>query len=350
MIRDRFILLFIIPILSTLVDNVIAVEATSINSVSQQTITAVNSIQIAENSIPIENPDRLGNSDRPSEQDDLDNSTAEKPFEIDKRLGLVGIAVVSVISTILLKFLFIPPASKISPASTVKTKGSKAIKNNGDREIIDTPDSVDDLKDMLKPTEILPDPVMSSDREQYVIEETVENSEIISQPTVLTSNTTRIDVVVELIKYLQQPDDDLRREAILELAQIGDSRGIEPLTEILSQVNSTDRSLVVKAIAQITKRSFQPLEDLLFSNLDDANPEIRQNAIRDLAAVHAFVAPITKQLSRMQLDRDMQVRQTAKIAIKQLNLCYFPSLFDDCCGSAKYDSNSNGKKIDRVKQ
>ena len=348
MIGDRFIFLFVISVLSSLVNNV-AVEATSINSVDQQTVIAVNSIQVAEDSIPIE-IDSSRKSDRQVQQNDNSNNpTASEPLVIDKRLGLFGIAVVSLISTILLKFLFIPPASKISSASTVKSKGSKAIQNNGDRDL-NTLDSLDDLGDILEPTASSPKPVISSNRQRHGVEKTVvESCEIISQPAVLSSSTTKIDVVVELIKYLQQPDDDLRRETIEELAQIGDSRAIEPLTEILPLVNSTDRSLALKAIAQITKRSFQPVEDLLLSSLDDDNPEIKQNAIRDLATVYAFVAPITKQVARMQVDEDIPVRQTAKIAIEQLNLCYFPCLFNDCPGSGKYNSDSHGKKIDRIK-
>ena len=50
----------------------------------------------------------------------------------------------------------------------------------------------------------------------------------------------------------------------------------------------------------------------------------------------------------MQVDRDMQVRQSAKLAIEQLNLCYF-CLFDDCPGSTTYDSNFNGQRDPAVR-
>ena len=449
MICDRFIFLFIITILTSFVGNARAVEAKAFDLISQ--VVAVNSIQIAEKSIPIK-IDRSSNSDRQLEQsnerptafsrqdlleailaksdgtyalayevgqinpttnqsnftnlvdfrllknamqsesfkvsymsapsvetwyinsvteairdntggeskslarfvadtdDNSTNSTAEEPFAIDKRLGLVAIAVVFSISIILLKFMFVPPTSKISSMATsgVKTKDPKAIET-GDSDLVDTLDSLGDLENILKPIKNLLDPVMSSNSERYVTEKTVAKFKTTSQPAVLNSNNTKIDVVVELIKYLQQPDEDLRREAILELAQIADSRGIEPLREILPLVNSTDRSLVLKAIAQIVKRSLQSVENLLFSSLNDANPKIKQSAIEDLTVVYSFVAPITKQLARMQVDTDMQVRQTAKTAIEQLNLCYFPCLFEDCPGNAKYNSNSDGKKIYRIK-
>ena len=156
-------------------------------------------------------------------------------------------------------------------------------------------------------------------------------------------------MVLELIKNLQHRDRDLRREAIWGLAQIGDSRGIEPLVKILPQLNLTDRSLGLKAIANITERSFKPINDHLFSTLDNPNPEIKKNAIRDITTLYEFVAPLTKQLALMQLDRDIQVQQTAKLAIKQLNLCYFPCLYDDCPGSANYspDSQDNDKERSR---
>lgn len=354
---DRFIFLITVSVLSNSIANSIPVDAkaSKVNLVIEQTTAFVDSIQLAESSIPIPQNEEWSNNNLANEEDNNSkNFPAEKPLIISKRSGFVGIAIASFISLILLKFLFIPPVN-ISPtaiSSGVKNKGSKTTENDRDREAYPTGNRT--IIDASQSS------VRSSARERYVAPKNplAENFQTISQLTVLNSNTTKIDKqpsarltpltsdfdVVELIKYLQQPDEDLRRQAIWELAQIGDSRGIEPLIKILSQVNSIDRSLVIEAITQIARRSFQPIEELLFFTFDDANPETKQSAIRDLAVVYAFVAPITKQLARMQVDRDLQVRRTAKLAIEQLNLCYFPCLFDDCPGSAKYDSNSNGDK------
>ena len=270
---DRFVFLVTVSILSNLVNNALSLEATaSTNLVIEQTTTPVNNIQIAQ-------ADPSLDSDRSHlKNDNLKNSSAEEPFAIDKRLGLVGIAIASSISLILLKFLFIPPDKKVSPTpifSTIKTKGSKAIENDHNCAIIDTSQPLVDFEAIQKPTSISPPLVKSFDRERYEEKPIVENFETISQLTVLNSNTPKIDAVVELIKYLQQPDENLRREAIWKLARIGDFRGIEPLTEILSQVNSADRSLALEAITQITRRSFQPIEELVFLTFDDANPEIK---------------------------------------------------------------------------
>lgn len=349
---DRLVFLVTISVLSNLLTNALSVEATSRVNLVDEHIGSIDSTEISGNSNPIAQADPWSNSEQDNLKNPTTTTTAEETLAISKPLGLVGIATVSLISLILLKLLFVPPA-KISPttiSSTVKTK-AKTIKNNRDWEYpqgnraLDTSQSLASFEAPPQPTSISSPLVRSGDRSWYVIEEKpLVEIETISQLTVLNSNTFKIDLVVELIKYLQQPDEDLRREAILELARIGDSRAIEPLSEILSQVNSTDRRLVMVAITQIIRRSFQPLQELLFFTFDDANPEIKQNAIRDLAAIYAFVAPITKQLARMQVDRDMQVRQTAKLAIEQLNLCYFPCLFDDCPGNSKFDSNFNGEQ------
>lgn len=348
MICDRFILI-VISLLSSLVYGTVAVEAkasiadSNIESIetSWQDLSAISSMAIAKS-------EESDNSNRTLVQNNSqENSTNEVPV-INKRWGLFGMAVVSAICLALLKSLFILPASKPSTTSilsSAKTKNSRTDKS--DRTIGDL--QLSSVQTVLKP-DILPSLAETSDRQPYTVAESRENFDLIDRLTVLNSQIDKIDVVAELIQYLHQPDSDLRREAIWELAQIGDSRGIEPLIKILSQVSSTDRILVLKAIIQINRRSFQPVENLLFSNLDNVSPEIKQNAIRDLAALYAFVAPITKQLARMQVDRDMQVRQTAKVAIEQLNLCYFPCLYDDCPGSAKYDSSSDQRNIDRVKQ
>ena len=337
---NRFVFFVIASILSNLLLKDLLVEAkASMNSVAEQTIVPVDSIQIAEVNPSIDR-------DRSDERDNLKNATAEEPLVMSKRLGLTGIAIVSFISLILLKFLFIPPANKNSPtptSSVVKTKGSKRIVNDL-ASLNDTSKSSVNFEVIPTFAGISLSSAISSDVAQYEEKSIVENFETTNQLTRSSFNISKIDVVVELIKYLQQPDENLRREAIWELAQIGDSRGIKPLTEILSQANSADRSLILEAIIQITQRSFQPIEELLFFTFNDASPETKQNAIRDLAAIYAFVAPITKQLAQMQTDGDVQVRQTAKLAIEQLNLCYFPCLFKDCPSGAEHNSISKQNK------
>ena len=92
------------------------------------------------------------------------------------------------------------------------------------------------------------------------------------------------------------------------------------MAAIMSDPNSVDRSLVVKAITQITHRSFKPINEKLSALLSDENPQVRINAVRDLATFYKFLIPVTQQLTQMQLDEDKEVRATVRKAIGELNL------------------------------
>ena len=126
--------------------------------------------------------------------------------------------------------------------------------------------------------------------------------------------------LLELIKNLQQ--DNSRRTAVEELARVGHSRAIEPLVEIMSGAE-VDRSLIIKAIAKIINRSFRSIDRELFTSLQHEDPEIRKSSIRDLTTLYEFASPIIEQLALMQLDANLEVQQTAKQAIKKLNLSSF---------------------------
>lgn len=319
MIYDRFIFIVIASI-SFLV-NSMAVEAKA--SISSKPITtSLNRVQI-ESILTVTN--RSNNSDR-QPQISIENPENKESL-VDESWGLVAIAIVSIVCFMLLKLMFIPPSKVLSEKTDLDTS-SKAIENKRDRDRTDIPHSLDELKDLLKLIDST-SPAISSASQGYVTKE-IAKFEPTNQLKVLNSDTKD---VVELIKYLQQPDEDLRREAIRKLAR-EDFRGIEPLIEILPQVSSPDRSLILKAIIEIIKSSLQPIEDVLFSNLNRIRPEAKQNAIHDLAVLYTMVAPIVKQLAQMQVDRNMQVQQTAEIAIEQLNF-YLPCLFDRYPNSAE---------------
>ncbi|WP_019508646.1 HEAT repeat domain-containing protein [Pleurocapsa sp. PCC 7319] len=146
---------------------------------------------------------------------------------------------------------------------------------------------------------------------------------------IVTSNTTEIDVVFELIKDLQHSDLDLRRKAIWELAQTADSRALEPLMEIMSQVDALDKNLILDAIAQIALRNIQPINSALFTSLQDANSEVRKNAICDLVILYKPVSQITERLNQMLNDSDREVRQTAEWALKRFNQTSISSISQD---------------------
>ncbi|MEL6927537.1 MAG: hypothetical protein AAFO95_02745 [Cyanobacteria bacterium J06600_6] len=150
-----------------------------------------------------------------------------------------------------------------------------------------------------------------------------------------------IDVVQELIRDLQSQENvvattsknkfdvDLqisrRRKAIWELTKSGDYRSIQPLLAIMSEVSETDKSLIVEAVSQITNRSFKPINEQLFANLQDRSPQVRLNAVRDLKHLYQFVMPAIAKIASMQSDPDYQVRQTAIQTLKQLNTNPLPT-------------------------
>ena len=53
--------------------------------------------------------------------------------------------------------------------------------------------------------------------------------------------------------------------------------------------------------------------------LQDDNPEVRKNAIRDLTRVYDLVVQISQMLGHATEDEDPEVRQTATWALAQLN-------------------------------
>ena len=145
------------------------------------------------------------------------------------------------------------------------------------------------------------------------------SSESLGKVTIVTSQTTKIDLVFELIKDLQQGDREVRRKAIWELAQKSDSRGISPLIEIMPHVDSLERNLILEAITQITSRTLQPMNRVLLESLEDDNPQVRKNAIRDLTRLYHLMSKVTKRLSQMTEDADLEVQQTARWALQELD-------------------------------
>ena len=116
-----------------------------------------------------------------------------------------------------------------------------------------------------------------------------------------------------------------RREAIWKLTETGDYRSIGPLLKIMAYADEPDKTFIITAVTQIINRTFKPIDEQLFTNLQDANPEVRLNAIRDLKNLYQFVTPVITKIAQMQSDVDYGVRQTAIQALEQLNANPFPT-------------------------
>lgn len=124
--------------------------------------------------------------------------------------------------------------------------------------------------------------------------------------------------VNQLIKDLQDSDSAKRRKAIWELAQRGDSRAVQPLVNLMLESDSQQRSLIVEALSQIGMKTLKPMNRALALSLQDGNPQVRKNAIRDVTLMYELLAQISQLLSYALDDPEADVQETARWALSQL--------------------------------
>jgi hypothetical protein len=134
-----------------------------------------------------------------------------------------------------------------------------------------------------------------------------------------TTRLSKISIVDELAKELRSPDPTKRQKAIWELGQRGDTRAVQPLVDLMLDSDSRQRSLILAALSEIGTRTLKPLSRALAISLQDDNPEVRKNAIRDLTRVYDLVSQISQLLNHATEDPDSEVRETAHWALSQLN-------------------------------
>jgi peptidoglycan hydrolase-like protein with peptidoglycan-binding domain len=138
-------------------------------------------------------------------------------------------------------------------------------------------------------------------------------------PSEQTSRLVKLSIVDELIKDLYSPDPNLRRKAIWDLGQQGDSRAIQPLLDVMMNVDSQQRSLILAAVGEIGTRTLKPMNRALAISMQDESPQVRQNAIRDLTRVYDMMSQISQILCHALEDPDAEVQSTAKYALNQMN-------------------------------
>ncbi|MBE9128134.1 MULTISPECIES: peptidoglycan-binding protein [unclassified Coleofasciculus] len=148
-----------------------------------------------------------------------------------------------------------------------------------------------------------------------------------SAPLVRSSSghLSKRNVINQLIRELREPDPQKRRKAIWELAQRGDSRAVQPLLDLMIDSDSKQRSLIVEALSQIGLRTLQPMNKALSLSLQDGNPEVRKNAIRDVTLMYESVAQISQILSYAIDDPDPEVQETVRWAMGQLDRIRTPT-------------------------
>ncbi|MEM1240555.1 MAG: HEAT repeat domain-containing protein [Cyanobacteria bacterium P01_H01_bin.26] len=129
----------------------------------------------------------------------------------------------------------------------------------------------------------------------------------------------KTDVIDELTLNLQVSDPTKRRKAIWELGQRGNSSAVNHLVTAMVDADSKEKSLILAALSEIGIRSLKPMNRALAIALQDDNPDVRKNAIRDLTRVYDLVTQISQMLGHATEDEDAEVRRTAEWALAQLN-------------------------------
>jgi HEAT repeats len=147
-----------------------------------------------------------------------------------------------------------------------------------------------------------------------------------SLPVQATSRIPNVDLILRLIDSLRDGDPRTRRRAIWKLAQMSDSRAMQPLVDSMVDGDSYERSLTLEALAQICTRSLRPMNQALAISLQDKNPQVRKNAIRDLTRLYDIMSQISQLICHALDDSDEEVQETARWAIRQLNLQLPPRL------------------------
>jgi peptidoglycan hydrolase-like protein with peptidoglycan-binding domain len=138
-------------------------------------------------------------------------------------------------------------------------------------------------------------------------------------PPEKTNRLAKVNIVDELVIDLRSSDPNVRRKAIWDLGQQGDSRAIQPLVDIMMDADSQQRSMILAALSEIGTRTLKPMNRALAISLQDESPEVRQNAIRDLTRVYDLMAQVSQMLCHAAQDSDPQVQATAKYALSQMN-------------------------------
>ncbi|TRU36512.1 MAG: HEAT repeat domain-containing protein [Microcystis aeruginosa Ma_MB_F_20061100_S20] len=147
-----------------------------------------------------------------------------------------------------------------------------------------------------------------------------------SLPVQATSRIPNVDLILRLIESLRDNDPRTRRRAVWKLAQVSDSRAMQPLVDSMVDGDSYERSLTLEALAQICTRSLRPMNQALAISLQDKNPQVRKNAIRDLTRLYDIMSQISQLICHALDDPDEEVQETARWAVRQLNLQLAPRL------------------------
>jgi hypothetical protein len=138
-------------------------------------------------------------------------------------------------------------------------------------------------------------------------------------PPAKKNQLAKVDIVDELIKDLRSSDPTKRRKAVWTLGQQGDSRAIQPLLDLMIDADSHQHGLILSALTEIGLRTLKPMNRALAISMQHDSPQVRQNAIRDLARIYDMMGQMSQILRHAIEDTDPEVQATARYALNHIN-------------------------------
>lgn len=153
-----------------------------------------------------------------------------------------------------------------------------------------------------------------------------------------TPRLAKVNIIDELIEDLDNANPGIRRKAIWELGQRGNSAAVQPLVGLIVNADSHEQCLILAALAEIGSRTLKPMNRALALSMQNENPEVRKNAIRDLTRIYDLMGQVGRVLGHAASDEDPDVRQTAHWALEQLNRMRFSAT--DSAGLLKEGKSS----------
>lgn len=137
-------------------------------------------------------------------------------------------------------------------------------------------------------------------------------------PVNQTTRLPKLTIVEDLIKDLESADPQKRRQAIWELGQRGNSLAVKPLLNLLFDADSGQRTLILSALSEIGIKTIKPMNRALSLSLQDDNPEVRKNAIRDFTRMYELISTVSHMMCHAVDDPDEEVQEVAEWAVLQL--------------------------------
>ncbi len=128
----------------------------------------------------------------------------------------------------------------------------------------------------------------------------------------------KLDHFQELVQMLRDRDHQVRKMAAWELKKLKDPRAVRPLVQAMVESVPEQRSLILSALSEIGYENLVSVSRALTLALQDENPEVRQNAVRELTRLQAISSRNAQLLLNAVGDPDPRVKETARWAVNKI--------------------------------